>query len=246
MTFSHTAMIFAAGRGERMRPLSDTRPKALLTVLGKPLIVWQIERLARAGFTTIVINHHWLGEQIEAALGSGAQWGIQIHYYAEDTLLETAGAIRCALPLLEAQQAPCTFVAVSADIFTDYDYRALLPYMKRLQGLHEPHMHLVMVANPEYHPEGDFALENGLLSLHRKARLTFGNIGVYDTRMFYDLNPGTRCALTPYYLAAIKAQRASGEVYQGNWANLGTPAQLRALNAQLQQNTPAAHAASTR
>src|SRR5689334_7316111 len=101
-------MIFAAGRGERMRPLSDAHPKALLTVLGKPLIVWQIERLARAGFTTIVINHHWLGEQIEAALGSGAQWGIKIHYCAEDTLLETAGAIRCALPLLEAQQAPCT------------------------------------------------------------------------------------------------------------------------------------------
>ncbi|UAW64504.1 nucleotidyltransferase family protein [Mycoavidus sp. HKI] len=246
MSFSHTAMIFAAGRGERMRPLSDAHPKPLLTVLGKPLIVWQIERLARAGFTTIVINHHWLGEQIEATLGSGAQWGIQIHYCAEDTMLETAGAIRCALPLLEAQQTPCTFVAVSADIFTDYDYHALRPHLQRLQGLPEPHMHLVMVPNPEYYPDGDFALENGLLSFNRVARLTFGNIGVYDTRMFYDLNPGKRCALTPYYLAAIKAQRASGEVYQGNWANVGTPEQLRALNAQLHQNTPAAHSASTR
>lgn len=225
-------MIFAAGRGERMSPLSDFCPKPLLTARGKPLIVWQIERLARAGFTTIIINHHWLGEQIEAALGDGAHWGVHIRYSAEAELLETAGAIAQALPLLEAQQQPCAFVAVSADIFTDYDYRALHQHLQRLQNLSEPHMHLVMVQNPEYHPNGDFALANGLLSLHDAARLTFGNIGVYDTRMFYDLKPGKRCALTPYYLAAIKAQRASGELHQGNWANVGTPAQLQLLNAE--------------
>ncbi|WP_185181561.1 N-acetylmuramate alpha-1-phosphate uridylyltransferase MurU [Mycoavidus sp. B2-EB] len=232
MISSQTAMIFAAGRGERMSPLSDFCPKPLLTARGKPLIVWQIERLARAGFTTIIINHHWLGEHIEAALGDGSCWGVQIRYSAEVEPLETAGAIAQALPLLEAQQKPCTFVAVSADIFTDYDYCALHQPMQRMQNLSEPHMHLVMVPNPEYHPNGDFALEKGRLSLHDAARLTFGNIGVYDTRMFYDLKPGTRCALTPYYLAAIKAQCASGELYQGNWANVGTPAQLQLLNTQ--------------
>ena len=123
MTFPlKKAMIFAAGRGERMRPLTDTCPKPLLEAGGKPLIVWQIERLAAAGVETIVINHAWLGEQIEAALGDGSRWGVQLRYSAETEALETAGGIAQALPLIEERGEPEVFVAVSGDVFCDFDY----------------------------------------------------------------------------------------------------------------------------
>ena len=182
------AMIFAAGRGERMRPLTDTCPKPLLPVGGKPLIVWQIERLAHAGFQTIVINHAWLGERIEAALGDGSRWGVQLRYSAEHEALE---------------------------------------------ALTGPGMHLVMVPNPAFHPNGDFGLVDGTLSLDARPRFTFGNIGLYDTRMFRDLPRGTRRALTPYYRETIASGLASGELYEGLWENVGTPAQLQALDQRL-------------
>ncbi|KWF32998.1 N-acetylmuramate alpha-1-phosphate uridylyltransferase MurU [Burkholderia pseudomultivorans] len=228
-----TAMIFAAGRGERMRPLTDTCPKPLLEAGGKPLIVWQIEGLARAGIDTIVINHAWLGAQIEAALGDGSRWGVRLLYSAEREALETAGGIAQALPLLERDGRPTVFVAVSGDVFCAFDYRTLAPRAARMAALDAPAMHLVMVPNPPFHPAGDFALADGRLSLDGTARVTFGNIGLYDTRMFRDLAPGTRRALTPYYRAAIEAGRASGELYEGIWENVGTPAQLGELDARL-------------
>jgi N-acetyl-alpha-D-muramate 1-phosphate uridylyltransferase len=229
-----TAMIFAAGRGERMRPLTDTRPKPLLEAGGKPLIVWQIEALARAGIDTIAINHAWLGKQIETALGDGSRWGVRLVYSAEGEALETAGGIAQALPLLERDGQPAVFAAVSGDVYCAFDYRALAPRAARMAGLDAPAMHLVMVPNPPFHPAGDFALgDDGRLALDGAARFTFGNIGLYDTRMFRDLAPGTRCALTPYYRAAIEAGRASGELYEGIWENVGTPAQLGELDARL-------------
>ena len=224
------AMIFAAGRGERMRPLTDTCPKPLLEVGGKPLIVWQIERLAHAGFQTIVINHAWLGEQIETALGDGSRWGVQLRYSAEHEALETAGGIVQALPLLEDDGASEVFVALSGDVYADFDCAALSARAETLAALREPGMHLVMVPNPAFHPNGDFGLVDGVLSLEAQPRFTFGNIGLYDTRMFRDLPRGTRRALTPYYRATIANGLASGELYEGLWENVGTPAQLQALD----------------
>ncbi|MDR7007975.1 N-acetylmuramate alpha-1-phosphate uridylyltransferase MurU [Paraburkholderia strydomiana] len=227
------AMIFAAGRGERMRPLTDACPKPLLKVGGKPLIVWQIERLARSGFETIVINHAWLGEQIEAALGDGSRWHVQLRYSPEHEALETAGGIVNALPLIEDNGVSEVFLAVSGDVYADFDYRALNAHAQAMKSLAEPGMHLVMVPNPAFHPNGDFALTDGVLSLDAEPRFTFGNIGLYDTRMFRDLPRGTRRALKPYYRETIARGLATGELYEGLWENVGTPAQLQALNQRL-------------
>ncbi|MFM0191879.1 nucleotidyltransferase family protein [Paraburkholderia strydomiana] len=227
------AMIFAAGRGERMRPLTDACPKPLLEVGGKPLIVWQIERLAHSGFETIVINHAWLGEQIEAALGDGSRWHVQLRYSPEHEALETAGGIVNALPLIEDNGVSEVFLAVSGDVYADFDYRALNAHAQAMKSLAEPGMHLVMVPNPAFHPNGDFALTDGVLSLDAEPRFTFGNIGLYDTRMFRDLPRGTRRALKPYYRETIARGLATGELYDGLWENVGTPAQLQALDQRL-------------
>jgi N-acetyl-alpha-D-muramate 1-phosphate uridylyltransferase len=221
-----TAMIFAAGRGERMRPLTDSCPKPLLPVGGKPLIVWQIERLAAAGVRVIVINHAWLGEQIEASLGDGSRWGVELRFSPETDALETAGGIAQALHLI----GDGVFIAVSGDVFCDFDYASLRDHAAALSRRDEPGMHLVMVPNPPFHPKGDFALNGDTLALDGETRFTFGNIGLYDTRMFRDLTPGTRRALTPYYRETIAAGRATGELYEGRWENVGTPAQLQTLD----------------
>jgi N-acetyl-alpha-D-muramate 1-phosphate uridylyltransferase len=226
-------MIFAAGRGERMRPLTDRCPKPLLEAGGKPLIVWQIERLAAAGFATIVINHAWLGEQIEHRLGNGSRWGVQLRYSPEGEALETAGGIAQALPLIEDASQPEVFVAVSGDVYAEFDYASLHEPAARLAAQADAGMHLVMVPNPPFHPSGDFALADGLLSLDGTPRFTFGNIGLYDTRMFRDLPRGTRRALTPYYRDSIARGLASGTLYEGRWENVGTPAQLQALDREL-------------
>ncbi|AJY41754.1 nucleotidyltransferase family protein [Burkholderia humptydooensis] len=229
-----TAMIFAAGRGERMRPLTDTTPKPLLVAGGKPLIVWQIERLAAAGIRTIVVNHAWLGAQIEAALGDGSRWGVRLLYSAEREALETAGGIAQALPLIEGGGGPKVFVGVAGDIYADFDYAALREPAAALASASEPGMHLVMVPNPPFHPAGDFALDgSGRLSLDGAARVTFGSIALYDTRMFRDLPAGTRRALAPYYRETIAARRATGELHTGAWENVGTAAQLGELDAAL-------------
>lgn len=242
-------MIFAAGRGERMRPLTDRCPKPLLPVGGKPLIVWTIERLARAGVRDIVINHAWLGEQIEAALGDGSRFGVRLAYSAEGEALETAGGIARALPLLGGDADSMTadgrgavFIAVSGDVYCEYDFAALLSRAQAMKAAAEPAMHLVMVPNPEFHPRGDFVLDDeGRLCLPPERdgtetlvrTLTFGNIGIYDTRTFADIAPGTRVAMTPYFRAAIAAGRATGECFPGRWENVGTPAQLAALDGEL-------------
>ena len=227
-------MIFAAGRGERMRPLTDTCPKPLLKVGGKALIEWQIERLASAGLTTIVINYAWLGEQFEAVLGDGSRYGVTLRYSAEHEALETAGGIAKALPLLEDADKPEVFAAVAGDVYSDFDYSTLHAHGDRLAAAAEPGMHLVMVPNPSFHPTGDFVLgSDGLLSLDGTPRYTFGSIGLYDTRMFRDLPAGSRRALTPYYRETIAQKRATGELYEGLWENVGTPAQLEALDRHL-------------
>nr|WP_233864554.1 nucleotidyltransferase family protein [Paraburkholderia adhaesiva] len=229
--FERTAMIFAAGRGERMRPLTDTCPKPLLPVGGKPLVVWQIERLAAAGYTKIVINHAWLGAQIEAVLGDGARFGVTLHYSPEHDALETAGGIAQALPLLETGGEPAVFLAVAGDVYSEFDFAHLDARAEALASQTEPGMHLVMVPNPTFHPGGDFALgADGVLTLDGAPRDTFGSIGLYDTRMFRDLPRGTRRALTPYYRETIGQRRASGELYEGIWENVGTAAQLAALD----------------
>ncbi len=225
------AMIFAAGRGDRMRPLTDACPKPLLKVGGKALIEWQIERLADAGFTTIVVNHAWLGAQIEDALGDGSRFGVELRYSAEHEALETAGGIAKALPLLEDSGKPEVFVAVAGDVYADFDYSTLRAAGARLAAADLPGMHLVMVPNPSFHPAGDFVLaSDGVLALGGAPRYTFGSIGLYDTRMFRDLAPGTRRALSPYYREAIAHRRATGALYTGLWENVGTPAQLVALD----------------
>jgi len=228
------AMIFAAGRGDRMRPLTDHTPKPLLNVGGKPLIVWQIERLAAAGVRDIVINHAWLGAQIETALGDGSAWGVRLAYSPEGEALETAGGIVQAMPLLRAGEGHSVFIAVSGDVFCDYDYAALCERAPALAAQTTPGMHLVMVPNPPYHLRGDFALDDGgILRADGTERLTFGNIGLYDTRLFAGIAPGTRMAMTPLYHQAIAEGRATGERFDGRWENVGTPAQLAALDAEV-------------
>ena len=227
------AMIFAAGRGERMRPLTDHTPKPLLEAGGKPLIVWQIERLAQAGFRTIVINHAWLVERIEASLGDGSRWGVQLRYSPEQEALETAGGIAQALPLLEDEAAGEVFLGVAGDVYADFDFASLQAHAGRLAAQPEPGMHLVMVPNPPFHPAGDFGLVDGVVSSDAQPRLTFGSIALYDTRMFRALSRGTRRPLTPYYRETIARGLASGELYDGLWDNVGTVAQLQALDERL-------------
>jgi MurNAc alpha-1-phosphate uridylyltransferase len=224
-------MIFAAGRGERMRPLTDTCPKPLLKVGGKALIVWQIERLAAAGFEVIVINHAWLGRMLQSNLGNGSRWGVEIRYSSEMHALETAGGIAKALPLIEEDGEAAVFLAVSGDVFCDFDYASLRAHAAQMALAAEPAMHLVMVPNPPFHVLGDFALDsNGALSLDGEPQYTFGNIGLYDTRMFRDLPANTRRALTPYYRETIAAGNATGELFEGRWENIGTAAQLETLD----------------
>jgi N-acetyl-alpha-D-muramate 1-phosphate uridylyltransferase len=218
------AMILAAGRGVRMRPLTDTTPKSLLAAGGKPLIVWQLEKLARAGFTEAVINHAHLGHMIEAALGDGSRFGVSIRYSPELEALETAGGIVLALPLLGAEP----FLVINADIYTDYDLSALA-HVDLQDGL----AHLVLVDNPPQHPRGDFALEAGRVRDTGKRMLTFSGIGVYAPRLFGGIPPSAKVALAPILRKAMAADRVSGEHYRGRWHDIGTTERLEALDTEL-------------
>jgi N-acetyl-alpha-D-muramate 1-phosphate uridylyltransferase len=223
------ALILAAGRGERMRPLSDTVPKPLLAVGGKALIAWQVERLVAGGITEIVVNHSHLGAQLEAALGDGARFGASIRHSREETALETAGGIARALPMLGGGP----FVVVSGDIWTEYPYRVLHDRAAEIAAGYPSHAaHLVLVDNPAYHLQGDMALHGGRVA--REGRmLTYGNIGVFDPRSFASLDPDHRLALFPWAYAMVEAGQVSGEHYRGRWANLGTPQDLEELDREL-------------
>lgn len=225
-----TAMILAAGRGERLRPLTDTTPKPLLEAGGKPLIVWQIEALARAGFRTLVINAAYLGDRLELALGDGRAHGVRIHWSREAEPLETGGGIATALPLLPDGPVPI----VSGDVWTAFDYSTLRPLCDTM-ALDEaaPRVHLVMVPNPPYHPAGDFALEGTRLHWDGPHKLTYGNIGIYDTALFRPLPRHSKVKLLPFLREWIHRGLVSGERFDGPWANVGTAADLAALDGAL-------------
>ena len=250
------AMLLAAGRGERMRPLTDRTPKPLLVAGGKPLIVWHLEKLAAAGITEVVINHAWLGEQIPAALGDGSAYGVRITYSAEGEALETAGGIARALPLLtqgEPDNAP--FAVISSDAWSDLDYTRLTEVAQRLAA-GEGDCWCLMVDNPGHHRGGDFALDNGHLKVAGTAHkasagnnmqtattpeadaLTYAGIGVFTPAMFRDIADGTRAPLRPWLERAITAGRALGDHHRGQWFDIGTPARLEDLDRLL---TPPAH-----
>lgn len=214
------AMILAAGRGERMRPLTDRTPKPLLEVRGKPLIVHLIERLAAAGIREIVINIAHLGEQIVDALGDGSAWGAHIVYSDEraEGALESAGGIVKALPLLGDDP----FLVVNADVWSDYPFDAA-------RELGEALAHLVLVPNPDHNPEGDFALEAGSVRNGGEAKETFSGIGYYAPELFRGLAYGKR-ALGPLLRGIVDSGVISGELYRGEWRDIGTPERLAALN----------------
>lgn len=219
------AMILAAGKGERMRPLTLTTPKPLLPVAGMPLIEYHLLALAKAGFCDIVINHAWLGQQIEDALGDGQRWGLNIQYSAESEPLETAGGIFKALPLLGDEP----FLVVNGDIWTDYDFASL---RRPLAGL----AHLVMVDNPAHHPSGgDFCLQDGMLHDARPgaAALTFSGISVLHPNLFQHCVPGP-CKLAPLLREAMARGQVSGEHMQGQWIDVGTVERLAQVEALLQ------------
>jgi len=221
------AMLLAAGRGERMRPLTDQTPKPLLEVGGKPLIVWHIERLARAGLTELVINHAHLGEQIVHKLGDGNRFGVSIQYSAEHIALETAGGIANALHLLG--DAP--FAVINADIYCDYDFALLADRAKAMQTNGDM-AHLVLVDNPEQHPNGDFGLSNGRVT-DSTPRLTFSGIGIYSTALFQHIAHGSVAPLAPLLRGQIAQNRVSGEHYTGRWIDVGTPQRLQLLDNEL-------------
>lgn len=227
------ALIFAAGKGERMRPLTEHTPKPLLPVRGKPLIVWHLEKLAARGVDEVVVNTSWLADRFEPALGDGRRWGLRLHYSHEGPEpLETGGGMLQALAAL----GPAPFIAVNGDIWCDFDF-ARLP--------HEPVglAHLVMVDNPGHHPKGDFALdEGGRVRDTGGPRLTFSGIGVYRPalldhwRACIGNQPGAalqppRFKLAPLLRAAMPAGAVSGEHHRGAWTDVGTPERLAALDA---------------
>jgi MurNAc alpha-1-phosphate uridylyltransferase len=223
-------MILAAGRGERMRPLSDTTPKPLLEAGGKPLIVWQIEALARAGFDDIVVNASHLADRMVAALGDGAAFGVNLSWSIERERLESAGGIATALPLLP----PGPALIVSGDIWTEYDYATLIPRAEAMaREPAAPRVHLVMVPRAPFHPEGDFVLSDGRLALDGGERMVYGNIGLHDTALFRELPRGVPLKLLPLWQDWIGRGLVSGEPYAGPWANVGTPADLAQLDAGL-------------
>jgi MurNAc alpha-1-phosphate uridylyltransferase len=219
------AMILAAGRGERMRPLTDHVPKPLLLAAGKRLIEYHLEALAAAGFTEVVINHAHLGGQIEELLGRGERYGVTIFYSPEDTALETGGGIFRALPLL----GDGPFVVVNGDVWCDYPYA-------RLRELQTRAAHLVLVPNPPQHPAGDFLLQGGVVSSEgERERLTFSGIGLYHPSLFDGCKEGA-FPLAPLLRRAMGAGKVSGERYDGRWFDIGTPERLQQLDQLLRQS----------
>lgn len=224
------AMILAAGRGNRMRPLTDHLPKPLLSVGGKPLIVWHIERLVQAGISNIVINHAWLGHKLEEALGDGKHFGATIRYSPEPTGgLETAGGIRHALPLLGKNP----FLVINGDIWCDWNP------IHTIDALHHFNHSairawLLMVNNPEHHPEGDFYINNdGLLQKEGHPKLTFAGVGIYHPHLFTRIQAKESYKLAPLLSSAMTRNAVIGEHYTGQWFDVGTPHRLTQLESVL-------------
>lgn len=215
------AMILAAGLGTRMRPLTLKTPKPLLKVDGVPLIEYHVRRLVAAGFRQIVINHAWLGEQIEDYLGDGSRWGAEIAYSAEGEPLETAGGICKALPLLVDTDEE-SFLVVNGDVFTNYPFKQLHPYAGKT--------HLVLVDNPGHNPAGDFKLESGWLSSEVGQAYTFSGISILNARLFAGVDRGEAAALAPLLRSAIARGIVSGEYFSGYWADVGTPQRLQEID----------------
>ncbi len=223
-----TAMILAAGRGERMRPLTDSLPKPLLKVAGKPLIVHHLEKLVAAGIKKVVINHAWLGEKIVDELGDGKYWGLEIVYSPEAPVLETAGGIVNAL----SQLGDGSFIVVNGDVWSEYDYTALVGAEM------EKDAHLVLVNNPSHNKAGDFYLQDsGLLAAslcggYRAKRYTFSGIAIYRATFFQGIEVEP-LPLAPILKRAMASGAVSGELFAGNWCDVGTPARLKQLNEEL-------------
>jgi MurNAc alpha-1-phosphate uridylyltransferase len=227
--------LLAAGRGERMRPLTDTTPKPLLQIQGKSLLQWHIEALVAAHTSRIVINHAWLGEQIELALGDGTKWGVKIEYSPEETALETAGGIRQAMVLLNPEPY---FLVINGDVFcpdlpiTSFTNR----FRAQCNGGAKLLAYLMLVPNPPQHPEGDFFLQGDHVSdkpispQMPERKLTFSGIGIYHQSLFKDLQPGAAAKLAPLLRSAMAENHIFGEKYTGPWHDVGTPQRLHELN----------------
>ena len=223
------AMILAAGRGERMRPLTDATPKPLLTIGGKYLILWSIFRLKQTGIIDLVVNTSHLAGQIKSALGDGAQFGVRITYSFEREALETAGGIAWALPLLDDQP----FLVINSDVYSDYDFAGLTQHAQTLSA-NRP-AHLVLVDNPEHHRQGDFGLRDGVVTADG-ARLTFSGIGAYHPALFAGIARGDKARLAAQLARPIAEGRVSGEHFRGEWNDVGTPQRLAELDARLRND----------
>ena len=215
-----------------MRPLTDDLPKPLLAIKNKSLLAWHLEALSKAGIKNVVINHAWLGNKIEAALGSGEQFSLHITYSPEETALETAGGIAKALPLLQPEDY---FLVINGDVFSpNLPMGKILETVSQLRNdSNQPLAHLLMVPNPSQHPEGDFYLQGSKLSslnLNGGEKLTFSGIGIYHKDLFKDLEIGIPTKLAPLLKVAMEQNKVSGEKYVGPWHDVGTPQRLQELN----------------
>lgn len=219
------AMILAAGRGERMRPLTDRHPKPLLKVDGRALIEWHIEALKDAGIKDILINTSWLGDQIPEYLGDGAYWGVNLTFSHEPDALETAGGIRKALSFFNDEP----FIVVNGDVWSEYNYKGLLKQPRKLA-------HIVLVPNPEHNTGGDFHLrDDGLVIAEGDNKYTFSGIGVYQPEVFAELSEDDSYPLAPILRELMVEAEVTGELYQGRWHDIGTPERLESLNQSFQR-----------
>lgn len=223
-----------------MRPLTNTCPKPLLRAGGKMLIEYHLEKLAQAGFTNVIINHAYLGDMIEAAL-DGKRYGIHIHYSPESLVLETAGGIANALPLLTDPNRTQPFAVINADIFCDMDFSTLQPILQQMHS-NPGHTlaHLILVDNPPHHPEGDFFLSNDTQLVESAGtgcrKLTFSGIGIYHPALFADVPPNRAVKLAPLLRQAVSAGKTTGSHYPGVWLDIGTPERLQQLDTMLNRS----------
>jgi len=218
------AMILAAGRGERLRPLTDVTPKPLLEVAGKALIEYHLEKLAAVGFREVIINTAWLAEKLHRRLGDGSRYHLHLVYADEGEALETAGGIYHALPLLGNNP----FLVVNGDIWSDFDFASIEPLEPGLQA------NLILVSNPPHHSQGDFAIENDRLSNRQTGRYTYSGIGVYSPAFFSACKPG-KAALAPLLREKADKQLISAQLYSGYWTDIGTFERLQALENRLRK-----------